>query len=146
MALLRAIRSRYQRLPIVVLVLLENPAVVRELLAIGVRAVVSKRSPSWELLVAVRRAVSGEPYLCTHMRDLVSKAVVSPLSKRERAVIRLLAQGLTVTERAPRIWRSVETVSRHKAKATRKMGRYTHSKLFGYASEVGLVVVNEIGR
>src|SRR3546814_17357345 len=55
-ALLRAIRSRYRRLPIVVLVLLENPAVVRELLAIGVRAVVSKRSPSWELLVAVRRA------------------------------------------------------------------------------------------
>src|SRR3546814_3081892 len=98
MALLRAIRSRYRRLPIVVLVLLENPAVVRELLAIGVRAVVSKRSPSWELLVAVRRAVSGEPYLCTHMRDLVSKAVVSPLSKREREVIRLLAQGLTVTE------------------------------------------------
>src|SRR3546814_2621382 len=39
MALLRAIRSRYRRLPIVVLVLLENPAVVRELLAIGVRAV-----------------------------------------------------------------------------------------------------------
>src|SRR3546814_5781729 len=37
MALLRAIRSRYRRLPIVVLVLLENPAVVRELLAIGVR-------------------------------------------------------------------------------------------------------------
>src|SRR3546814_1104435 len=94
------------------------------------------------LLVAVRRAVSGEPYLCTHMRDLVSKAVVSPLSKREREVIRLLAQGLTVTEIAQRICRSVKTVSCHKANAMRKLGIHTHSQLFVYAREVGLVVVN----
>src|SRR3546814_16579354 len=78
------------------------------------------------LLVAVRRAVSGEPYLCTHMRDLVSKAVVSPLSKRERVVIRLLAQGLTVTEIAQRISRGIKTVHCHKANAMRKMGSHTH--------------------
>src|SRR3546814_19098245 len=63
------------------------------------------------------------------MRDLVSKAVVSPLSKREREVIRLLAQGLTVTEIAQRICRSVKTVSCHKANAMRKLASSLNATL-----------------
>src|SRR3546814_6386261 len=86
------------------------------------------RSSDWSSDVC-----SSDLYLCTHMRDLVSKAVVSPLSKREREVIRLLAQGLTVTEIAQRICRSVKTVSCHKANAMRKLGIHTHSQLFVYA-------------
>jgi len=141
--LLRELRDRYPGLPIVVLTLLDNPAVLHELLALDMRTVVSKLSPSPELLVAMRRAAMGETYLCARMRRLVEACPMSlrsALSKREREVIRLLAQGLTVTTISEHLSRSVKTVSRHKINAMRKLGIENHSQLYAYAHEAGLDV------
>ena len=62
----------------------------------------------------------------------------SRLSKREADVVRLLAEGLTVSEIAGRVGRSRKTISTQKVAAMKKLGLSADVELFRYALATGL--------
>ncbi len=139
------LRRRYPKLPIVVLTLIENPALLRALQRLGMRGVVSKRDPATLVTTAILTVMRGKPYLSptieTTLREaagLRGSAPTSPLSKREIEVLRLYAEGLSVTEIAERLKRSIKTVSGQKQSAFNKLGVEHDAGLFRYAFESGL--------
>nr|WP_255557995.1 LuxR C-terminal-related transcriptional regulator [Dyella sp. ASV24] len=61
------------------------------------------------------------------------------VSRREVEVIRFLAQGLTVSEIARRLDRSVKTISQQKRDAMRKLNLESDKQLYDYARSIGLL-------
>ena len=61
------------------------------------------------------------------------------LSKRELEVVRLFVSGMTITEIAAQLKRSIKTISTQKNTAMRKLGIERDSELFQYAQSNGLL-------
>ena len=61
------------------------------------------------------------------------------LSAREAEIVRLYAGGLTITQIAEQVHRSVKTVSQQKNDAMRKLGLDSNSQLYEYARRNGLL-------
>lgn len=153
--LLGRLRRTYPDLPIIVLTMIHNRAVIRGMLDVGVNGVVGKVAMVKELLLAVAAVMSGRTYLCESMREYaVEKAVpgrrplldadgvgndVALLSRREVEVVRLYAEGLSVTQIALRVHRSVKTISQQKNDAMRKLGLTSNSQLYEYARAVRIL-------
>jgi DNA-binding CsgD family transcriptional regulator len=82
-------------------------------------------APSRRMRTSAAQRMNGEPD--------------SRLSKREGDVVRLLAEGLTVSEIAGKVGRSRKTISTQKVTAMKKLGLGTDVELFRYALANGLL-------
>lgn len=117
---------------VVVLTRHDDDGYVRELLAAGASAYVLKRSPSFELLAAVRAAAAGRDYLdgalgarmASVIRRVPARGTTGTpqVSDRENQVLRLVAQGHSNKEVAAELGISVKTVEVHKGNAMKKLG------------------------
>ncbi|HWX12509.1 MAG TPA: response regulator transcription factor [Trinickia sp.] len=140
------VRRHFPVLPIVVLTMLENAALIRRLGEMGVIGVVSKSDDLAHIGLAVRHVARGLPYAGPSVRAVRralrtsggSRGDGAQLSPREIEVIRLFVSGMTAKEIAGRLHRSIKTVSSHKTAALRKLGLERDSELFQYAQSVGL--------
>lgn len=148
--LLKRLRRDHPDLPIIVLTMVHNPALIRGMLAAGVNGLVGKVAMMKELLLAIGAVMNGRTYVCESLRDYVSEKTSSripgeipvhpvALSEREAEVVRLYASGLSVTQIAERLHRSVKTVSQQKSDAMRKLGIASNSQLYEYARAYGLL-------
>ena len=154
--LLRRLRRRYPNLPIIVLTMIHNPALVRGMLAAGANGVVGKTAMTKELLQAMQTVTNGRAYLgegmqgalgqdatvdgdSEHVTMVSALANVAMLSPREAEVVRMYANGLTVTQIAERLRRSVKTVSQQKSDAMRKLGLTSNTQLYEFARGSGLL-------
>lgn len=150
--LLRELRHRFPQLRIVVLTTLHTMTICRAMYREGVDAVIEKTSMVDELFVALRTVRAGRTYIGKLPREQgmdrspAIKRPTSPggkrvqaLSLREAEVIRLLAQGLSVSEVARITDRSVKTISWQKHSAMAKLGIGNDQQLFDYARTRGLL-------
>jgi len=125
----RGIKASAPATEIVALTRYADSAYVKELLAVGAIGYVLKQSASSELLRAIRAASRGERHLDASFleRDvrrterLQSRRTGSPITEREREVLRLMALGHSNKEIALALDVSVKTVEVHKANAMRKL-------------------------
>ncbi|MET0618293.1 MAG: response regulator transcription factor [Luteibacter sp.] len=144
LSLIDLVRRRYPRLPVVVLTMVNNAAVLQAMRTRGALGLCDKRAPLREVAVAVRHAAAGRPYLSeTIRRQFDAAGVQEPsdaarLSAREIEVVRLYVGGMSITQIAERLSRSVKTVSRQKRDAMRKLGIDHDSRLSEYARERGI--------
>ena len=125
----RGIKASAPATEIVALTRYADTAYVKELLAVGASGYVLKQSASSELLRAIRAASRGERHLDASLleRDLAraerlrSPRAGSPITEREREVLRLMALGHSNKEIALALDVSVKTVEVHKANAMRNL-------------------------
>ena len=143
LSLLQRVRELQPALPILVLTMLRNPALVQNMVAIGVRGVVDKMAMAKELMLAIDMIRAGRSYLSERMRRQIEGMYPTGeepvVSRREAEVIRFLAQGLTVSEIARRLERSVKTISQQKRDAMRKLNLESDKQLYDYARSIGLL-------
>jgi len=143
LTLLQQVRERYPALPILVLTMLRNPALVQGMISVGVRGVVDKMAMAKELMLAIDMIRAGRSYLSERMRRQIEAMYPTGdepvVSRREVEVIRFLAQGLTVSEIARRLDRSVKTISQQKRDAMRKLNLESDKQLYDYARLIGLL-------
>jgi two-component system capsular synthesis response regulator RcsB len=150
------LRRSHPELPIIVLTLIRNSALIRGMFAAGANGVVGKTAMVSELLLAQQAVMNGRLYASTDILsdlDPVSTsdesdeenaasamiAGMASLSPREAEVVRMYAGGLTVTQIAERLCRSVKTVSQQKNDAMRKLGLTSNSQLYEFARNSGLL-------
>lgn len=144
LSLIDLLRRRYPRLPIVVLTMVNNAAVLQTMRSRGAIGLCDKRAPLREVAVAVRFAAAGRAYLSDTIRyqfDMAGLHTASDstrLSAREIEVVRLYVGGMSITQIADQLNRSVKTVSRQKRDAMRKLGIDHDSRLSEYARERGI--------
>jgi two-component system, NarL family, response regulator len=117
-----------------------DAATVQEALDVGARAFVVKEAALDELRRALDAVVRGERYV----DPLVSGALLSEsgdptLTKREREILRLLADGNSYDQVAKELFISPETVRTHVGNAVQKLGVRTRMQAVATALRRGLI-------
>ena len=139
--LLRRLRDQHPRLGIVVLTMLDNEALLHGIRSLGIQDIINKKSPEHRLVNLIessarksRLALSGIPEATrTLKRGSSSKKCKSnALSPREAETLRMLVQGMSVSEIALKLNRSKKTISAQKHAAMLKLGLTNDAQLFHY--------------
>ena len=141
------LRERVPRAAVLMLSMHDDPAYVREAFSVGARGYVLKEAADSELVAAVREVAAGGRYVHPQLGARLAAAdaradadaAESPLSDREREVLRLLALGHTNQEIADLLFISIRTAETHRAHIMRKLRRSTRAELVRYALEHGLL-------
>jgi two-component system capsular synthesis response regulator RcsB len=141
------LRRNFPTLPIVVLTMLENAALLKRLNELGVESVVNKSDDLSHIGFAVQHVSRRLEYMSPSVRasldslriNASGKTTEIMLSRRELEVVRLFVSGMTIKEISERLSRSIKTISTQKNTAMRKLGLVRDSELFQYAQSNGLM-------
>ena len=121
---------------------------VSEMLRAGASAYVTKSSAGTELVRAIRAVAAGQTYICPEvagalvsaMRDSPEKGEPPRLSRREREILLLIAEGTRSPTIAEQLHISLGTVEVHRRNIMRKLGIRTVAELTRYAVREGLLL------
>ncbi|HHQ4738550.1 response regulator [Aeromonas veronii] len=142
--MIQQLRRDYPNLPIIVLTQIQNSAILQSLILAGVKGLILKKSVINELADAIRQILLGHHYIGPTVQMLLANAgitdpdSINPLTPKESEVVRLLASGMSVTQVAKYLHRSVKTISTQKKNAMARLGITSDSALFEYAKIHGL--------
>jgi len=117
-------------------------ALLIEALDAGVRGFVLKEAPLQDLTRAVDMVAGGAVYVDPVLAGVLASAEserIPQLTKREREVLRLLADGLTNEEIGKRLFLSPETVRTHVQKAMRRLEADTRTQAVALALRQSLI-------
>ena len=133
------------RLRILVLSMHKEAVYVREILKAGARGYLLKDVIDSELLNAVRSVARGDGYISPAVSGALlsdyRQNVTDPadlLTKREREVLQLIAEGKTNKEVATKLNLSVYTVDSHRGKIMEKLNLHSTGELVRFALKHGL--------
>jgi DNA-binding NarL/FixJ family response regulator len=119
-------------------------SVVRDAMARGARAVLSKGAPLRELREAIEQVSAGGFYYCSETTRLLAEAVTEPerasqLTDRQRQILRAVASGMSSKEIASSLSLSEKTVANHRARIMERLDVHDVAGLTRYAMSLGLV-------
>lgn len=97
-------------------------AALRHALGSRVRAVLSKECGVADLIGALRRVAAGERFIEPAIAAAIVRGNSNPLTLRERDVLRLAAEGLSVREIAAALFLTTGTVRTYLSTVIRKVG------------------------
>jgi DNA-binding NarL/FixJ family response regulator len=124
----RTVLSYQSDFKIVMISMIEDPAEIRRALDLGISAYLPKFLSSDELITAIRDVVMGKKYLSNesiltlHAPAVESTKQLNGLTGRELEIIRLIAQELSTSEIAEKLFISVPTVETHRKNLFQKTG------------------------
>lgn len=120
----RLLRQRSPACAVVILSSECRPDLVRDLLGSGVKGYVSKTSGPGEVVRAIQVASQGKTYLSPEAAEALVQAVRRPagLAGRQREVLELSAQGLTMKEIGARLNLSPKTIEKIRSSILHEMG------------------------
>ena len=146
LSMLGRLQRRWPDIPVIVLTMAGNANVLQTIIDTGVRGLLNKSDTLTELALAVNAVAHRRTFLGSGIRRLLVAVDAggegtrgNPLSRRETEVLRLFSSGLTVSEIARRLERSVKTISRQKMDAMAKLGLRSDLEIYAYAREHGLL-------
>ncbi len=137
--LIKRIRIYHPHIKIVVLSMHDQEHVVRNVLASGVHAYVSKGACMRHLISAIERSLAGHRYLSENISEILlnssNNQSVLPhelLSSRELHVFTMLGKGVKINQIAEDLKLSAKTISSHKARIMQKMNLASNAELIKY--------------
>jgi DNA-binding NarL/FixJ family response regulator len=145
-----ALRAEQPQIQLLVLTVHEERAYLRQLVELGVRGYLLKRSAADELSRAIHAVAAGGLYLDPAIagklvggvaRRATDAAQTGELSEREADVLRLVAGGHSNKAISARLNISVKTVETYKARAMEKLGFRTRVDVVRYAADQGWLSV-----
>ncbi|AYG09656.1 DNA-binding response regulator [Pseudomonas fluorescens] len=143
--LLSLLHRQYPRLPVILVTMFANVATLRASFAHGAQAIVAKSASAKELPLAIKTVHAGQTFVSECLRVQLVEAGTGDqsqqpqLSGKEREVVRMLASGMTVSQIAARVNRSISTISKQKSTAMNRLCISTDVDLFAYARSCGMV-------
>lgn len=132
---LPAIRRTHPGVKVLMLTMYDDPAIARRAFDAGVQGFLSKGCKPAELVDAVHIVASGHEYLAREMSRSTTSSDRNRLSARELEVLRLLLDGLRVSEIAERLGVNLKTASTFKARIHAKTGCMSLEQLLSYAAQ-----------
>jgi DNA-binding NarL/FixJ family response regulator len=127
---------------------------VRTALRNGVHGYVSKDSGSAEIIRAVKLVAAGEKYISPRISEKMTgsnsefdekspASSCNKLTRREKEVLQLVAEGKSYSEIGKRLFISPRTAESHRAHLMQKLQLKTLSDLIRFAILHGLVAIDE---
>jgi two-component system response regulator NreC len=147
----RQIRKDRPDTRVVFLSMYDDEDYLAECVDIGANGYILKESPAEQLVTAIREVHRGGSYLSPR---LLTKLVddfrsqghgtarqprFGTLTKREREILKLLAEGLSVKEIAASFDLSVKTIEAHKFNLMRKLDIHNKAQLVQYAIQKKII-------
>lgn len=146
------VREKFPKLKILMLTVSEDADTIRQAFQAGISGYVMKKANRAELERAITTVASGEKYFSEAvMKELLSPASMSgpatdeipsspiAVTSRELEIIKLIAQELSTTEIADRLFISVGTVETHRHNILRKLNVKNAIGIIKYAMRHKLV-------
>lgn len=143
--LLGLLKRQYPDLPVILVTMFANIATLRASFAQGARAIIAKSASAKELPLAIRAIRQGKTFVSESLRAQMDEAGTSDqsqqpqLSGKEREVVRMLASGMTVSQIAAQVNRSISTISKQKSTAMSRLCISSDVDLFAYARSCGMI-------
>ena len=143
--LLGLLHRKYPKVPVILVTMFANIATLRAAFGHGARGVIAKSASARELPQALSCVIQGRQFVSESLRVQLDQAClaqptqVPKLSGKEQEVVRMLASGMTVSQIAARVNRSISTISKQKSTAMHRLCISTDVDLFAYARDTGMV-------
>jgi DNA-binding NarL/FixJ family response regulator len=139
--LIKQVRAEKPKLRILVLSMHEEHQYAVRAIRAGAAGYLTKESASKQLVDAIRKVASGGAFISAEVAQQLAlgampgaqAALHETLSDREFQILRMIAEGLSVSDIAAKLSLSVKTVSTHKANIQQKMNLGTTAELIRYA-------------
>ncbi|HLK47508.1 MAG TPA: response regulator transcription factor [Bryobacteraceae bacterium] len=151
----RQIRKQRPETKVVFLSMYDDEDYLAESVEIGASGFILKESPADQLVTAIREVYRGGNYLSPrlltrlvdgfreHGRAPTRQTRLGTLTKREREVTKLLAEGKSVKEVAASFDLSVKTIEAHKFNLMRKLNIHNKAQLVQYAIQKKIIRLPE---
>jgi DNA-binding NarL/FixJ family response regulator len=146
---LKQIKASSPRTKVVILTMHNDEPYVIEALRGGASAYLLKGSETKEIVAALKEVVAGRRYLSAPLSEWAISVLtntqsddsdpLSRLTKREREVIQLAAEGFSSAEIAEKLFISARTCETHRANFMVKLGLQTQTDLVRFAIRKGLI-------
>lgn len=145
----RQIISESPAVKVIALSMHSDRKFVREMLSAGASGYLLKDSAFEELGTALATVINNQTYLSPKIADTVVKdylgkiepkesKVPPALTKREREVLQLIAEGRTTKDIASHLYVSIKTIETHRKQIMDKVGLNSVAELTKYAIREGL--------
>jgi two-component system response regulator NreC len=140
---------------VLILTMHDDAAYLRSALSAGAAGYLVKKAADTELLSAIRAVHAGRTFVdLTRTTGLPQPSLPAKvpgqwqppknLSRREREVLRLLAQGHSNQQIADKIRLSVKTVETYRTRLSEKLGLKGRAELYRFAAESGILDADSI--
>jgi DNA-binding NarL/FixJ family response regulator len=151
MEAIREFKKRSPRTKILVLTVHDAEEYILETFKAGADGYVLKDSTHHELVMAIKNVLTGKSYLSPGIAETVlegyleGRKTLKPrsswetLTRREREILKLIAEGYKNKEISRELSISVKTVEKHRANIMTKLNLHTATGLTALAFEKGLV-------
>lgn len=147
---IKAIHQRYPKIKILVLSMLKDYQHFQEVMSHGASGYVVKDDAAEQLTLAIKAILRGNRFVSPsvskvlidrelHSMDSGGIPSLEILTKREKQILSLIAQGRANKNIAAKLEISIRTVEHHRAHLTDKLGLKTPAALVKYAIEKGLI-------
>jgi two-component system nitrate/nitrite response regulator NarL len=144
----RLIRANHQT-KVLILSMYDTYEFIDELIDAGCQGYILKNRGQEELVKAIRRVYSGQPYYGKKIQDKILEERLNPkreknivpvnLTKREKEVLKLIALEFTSPEIAEKLFITEATVNTHRRNLISKLGVRSSMGLVRYAFEKGML-------
>ncbi|MFF0284970.1 DNA-binding response regulator [Streptomyces sp. NPDC005262] len=131
------LRSELPAVKVVVVTTFGRPGYLRRAMESGADAFLVKDAPAAQLAAAVRKVLAGERVIDPTLAAAALADGASPLTERERDVLRTAADGSTNAEIATALHLSQGTVRNYLSTAIQKMAARNRAEAVRIASEKG---------
>lgn len=141
------IRKRGKEVKVLIVTMHDEGPYIKKYMDLDVHGYVLKNTNKQELLLAIRRVHEGRQYFGSDLIKKVSLLDLSsvsvqeeedPLTSREKEIMRLTANDLSIPQIADQLCISVNTVKTHRKNIQHKIDAKSLSGIIRYAIEHGL--------
>ena len=149
--------SQFPELKVVAITPDQTGETIQNALRAGVRSYVKKDCDLNEIVSSVRDTAKGDKFFCGTILETIRQVDIDPeaenfegfncepvkLSEREQEIITLIAEGMTNTAIAKKLYLSPHTVNTHRKNIMQKLGVKNTAAVVMYAVKANLVNVNK---
>jgi len=152
LAAIQEVKSRTPQSRVLVLSVHEAETYVRTAFQLGADGYVLKSAPPSELLEGIDSVMRGRRFISEALSQHIvnryleqgdapraAHATLEALTRREREILRLIAEGRRNREIAGMLYVSVKTVEKHRSNLMNKLDLHNTAALTSFAVESGLV-------
>lgn len=149
----KTICEKFEYTKVIALTMIEESGYVGKMIEAGASGYLLKDTSGEEIIRAIRRVSQGETYFSQKAYELIGQymsksasTVKEPgddrfdtLTKREREVLKMIANGMTSQDIAKKLFLSPRTVETHRANLMHKLNIHATAGLIRYAFDHNII-------
>ncbi|WP_430909528.1 response regulator [Maribacter sp. 2-571] len=140
----KTITHKYPHLKVLGLSTYNDPSIIKQMVKHGAKGYLLKNVTSKELTVAIHQIREGLSYFSAEIQKILADSIfddkpVPKLTRREKEILTLVAEGITTPKIAEQLTISPLTVETHRRNLIQKMGVANAAQLVKIAIEQRLI-------